>query len=103
MQCASGAGGNGLIDRMPVGADDQHLARLDVAHVGRADQIHRAGLRADDVRVAEPAERERPEAVRIADGDQPVLASASTSENAPCTCDTDSTIASSTLRAFDRA
>ena len=48
MQCASGAGGNGLIDFMPVGRDDQHLARLDVALVGRADQIHRAGLRADD-------------------------------------------------------
>ena len=71
----------------PVGADDQHLARLDVAHVGGADQIERAGLRADDAGVAEPAERERPEPVRIAHGDQPVLASACTSENAPCTCD----------------
>ena len=83
MQCASGAGGNGLIDRTPSAADDQHLARLDVAHVGRADQIHRAGLRADDVRVAEPAERERPEPVRIADGDQPILASASRARTRP--------------------
>ena len=54
-------------------ADDQHLARLDVADVGRADQIERAGLGADDAGVAELAERERPEAVRIARGDQPIL------------------------------
>ena len=54
-------------------ADDHHLAGLDVAHVGRADQIERAGLGADDVGVAEPAERERPEAVRVARRDQAVL------------------------------
>ena len=57
---------------MPAGADDQHLARLDVAHVGRANQIHRARFRADDERVAEPAERERPEPVRIANRNQPI-------------------------------
>ena len=85
------AGGNGLIERSPCGADDEHFARLDVAHVGGADQIHRAGLGADDPGVAEPAERERPEPVRIAHGDQPIAASASTSENAPRTCVTDST------------
>ena len=73
MQCASGAGGNGLIDLSAVGRDDQDLAGHDVALVGRADQIHRAGLGADDVRVAEAAERQRPEAVRIANRNQPVL------------------------------
>ena len=72
MHCASGAGGNGLIDLMPVRRHDQHFAGLDVALVGRADQIHRAGFRADHHRVAEAAQRERPEAVRIADGDQAV-------------------------------
>ena len=46
---------------------------LDFALVGGADQIQRAGFRTDDPGVAEPAERERPEAVRIAGGDQPVL------------------------------
>src|SRR5262249_7001627 len=56
----------------PAGADDEDLAGLDVADVGRADQIHRARLRADDGRVAQAAERERPEPVRIADGDQAI-------------------------------
>ena len=83
MQCASGAGGNGLIERSPPSLMIEHLARLDVAHVGGADQVERAGLGADDPGVAEPAERERTEAVRIAHGDQPVLASAARSENAP--------------------
>ena len=39
----------------------------------RADQVEGARLGADDPGVAEAAERERPEAVRIARGDQPVL------------------------------
>ena len=50
-------------------ADDQHLARLDVAHVGGADEVERAGLRADDHGVAEPPEHERPEPVRVARGE----------------------------------
>ena len=82
--------------------DDDHLAGLDVAHVGRVDQIERAGLRAHDPRVAEPAERERPESVRIARGDQMILRH-DANENAPDSCAIDSTIASSKLPACDRA
>ena len=67
------SGGNGLMERRPL-ADDEDLARLDVAHVRGADQIERAGFRADNPGVAEPAEREGAEAVRIARRDQPVLA-----------------------------
>ena len=73
MHCADGAGGNGLNDLTPDGADDHDLAGLDVAHVGRADQIERAGLGAHDDGVAETAERQRPEPVRIAHGDEPIL------------------------------
>ena len=87
----------------PVGGNDQDLARQDVALVGRANQVHRAGLGADHVGFAKPAERQRPEAVRIADRDQTCPCVSITSEKAPCTCATDSTMASSTLRAFDRA
>ena len=46
---------------------------LDVADVGGADQIERAGLGADDVGAVQLPERERTEAVRIARGDQPIL------------------------------
>ena len=92
------------LDRpQPAVADDQHLARLDVAHVGRADQIERAGLGADDPGVAELAERERPEAVRIARGDQPVLRQQRERERAAAPATIDSTSASSTDGAFERA
>ena len=53
--------------------DDEHLARLDVANPLGVDEIERARLGADDVGVAEPAERQRPEAVRIAHGNQAIL------------------------------
>ena len=56
-----------------VRADDQHLARLDVAHVGEADQVEAAGFRGDGPRIAEPPERERPEAMRVAHRDQAVF------------------------------
>jgi hypothetical protein len=56
-----------------VGPDDQHLAGLDVADVGGAHQVHRAGLGTHDPAVAEPAQRQRPEPVRVADGDQSFL------------------------------
>jgi hypothetical protein len=98
----SGAGGNGLQRPQAAGADDEHLARLDVAHVGGADQVERAGLRADDPGVAEAAERQRAEAVRVAGGDEPVFVSI-TSENAPLSCAIDSTSASSTVAPCDRA
>ncbi len=56
-----------------VRTDDQHLARLDVALPARVDEVQRARLRTDDVRLAEPAERERPEPMRIPNGNQPVF------------------------------
>ena len=65
--------GERLERSQPVRAHDHDLAGLDVAHVGRADQIERAGFGADHPRVAEPADRQRPESVRIADADQPIL------------------------------
>src|SRR5205807_8257342 len=54
------------------GADDEDFARLDVANVSGANQIHRAGFGTDDRRIAEPPERERTEAMRVADGDQTI-------------------------------
>ena len=66
MHCDWRAGANGLTDFKPRTAEDHHFARLDVAHVGRADQIERARLRADHPRVAQPADRKRTETVRIA-------------------------------------
>ena len=101
-QCDSGAAGNGLIDRNPCRADDQHLARLDVAHVGGADQVERAGFGRHRPRIAEAAERQRTEAVRIAHGDQ-VSFVIIANENAPVSCVTDSTIASSIDPACERA
>src|SRR5262245_52154442 len=53
--------------------NDQHLARFDIANPLRVDQVQRARLRADNVRVTKAAECERPEAVRIAYGDEPIL------------------------------
>ena len=64
---------NGLIERRPLRARDHDLARLDIANIGRADEIHRAGFGADDPGVAQPAERQRPEPMRIAHPDQPIL------------------------------
>ena len=67
-------GGRERSDRSKTaGADDDHLAGFDVADVGRPDEIERAGLRADDPRVAELPERQRPEAVRVARRDQAIL------------------------------
>jgi hypothetical protein len=48
MHCASGAGGNGLIDRTPLAEMTSTSPGLNVALVSRADEIHRARLRADD-------------------------------------------------------
>ena len=73
MQCASFPGGNGLIDLTPSAEDDQDFARRHIALVGRADQIHRTRLRAHHPGIVEAAKGERTEAVRIADGNQPVL------------------------------
>ena len=54
-------------------ADDDDLTRFDVAKVGRANQVHGARLGADHPRVAKPADRQRPEPMRIARADQPIL------------------------------
>ncbi len=62
-----------VVRLLAVGSDDEHLARLDVADPLGVDQIERAGLRTDDVRVAEPAERQRPEPMRIAHGNQVIF------------------------------
>ena len=51
--------------------DDDELAGTDIALVDRADQVERARLRGDDpvVPPLEPAERERPDPVRVAEAD----------------------------------
>ncbi len=54
-------------------AEDAELARRHLALVHRADEVEGAALGGDDVRVVEAAEAERPEAVRIARRDHPVL------------------------------
>ena len=56
----------------PPAPDHHHLARLDVALVGRADQVERAGLAREHPAAVEPAERERAEAARVARRDQRV-------------------------------
>ena len=92
------------LDRpQPAVADDEQLARLDVADVGGANQVERAGLGTDDPGVAEPAERQRAEAVwdRAAAISRFFVSSAS--EYAPRTWAIDSMSASSTDGAFDRA
>ena len=54
----------------PVGVDDDDLAVLDVADELRADDVERAGLRAEDRAAVELAEHERADAERIARADQ---------------------------------
>ena len=57
----------------PAAPDHDHLARLEVALVLGADQVEGAGLARDDPGAVEAPERERPEAERIARGDQRVV------------------------------
>ena len=57
----------------PVMRDHHHLARLDVTNVGGANQIQGARLGTDDRRVAQPADDEWPESVRVARRDQLVV------------------------------
>jgi hypothetical protein len=52
------------------GGDDDHLARLDLAHEFRADDVERAGLRTQHPAVADPAQHQRAHAQRIAHADQ---------------------------------
>ena len=58
-------------DAVAVERDD--LARIDVAHELCAHDVQRAGLRADDPAVVEPADRQRTQAVFVAAGVEPVL------------------------------
>ncbi len=51
------------------GVEDDELARLDLAHGGRADQVEGAGLRGDHRRAVEVAEDERAHPVGVAEGD----------------------------------
>ena len=50
-----------------------HLAGVHLAHQLGADDVEGAALRGDDEAVAEPAQRERPDPVRVAEGDDRVL------------------------------
>ena len=54
----------------PVAVDDHHLAVLDVADEFRADDVERAGLRAEDRAAVELAKHQRADAERIARADQ---------------------------------
>src|SRR6266571_331882 len=56
----------------PRRADHHHLARLDVADERGVDQVEGARLRAEDVRLPETSQRQRPEAARVAHADDPV-------------------------------
>ena len=46
--------------------DAHDLPRFDVADVGRADDVERAGLRGDAEPVGKPSDRQRPQPVRVA-------------------------------------
>ena len=50
--------------------EDENLAVLHVAHVLRADDVERAGLRGEDRTAVELAEHQRPDAERVAGADQ---------------------------------
>ena len=71
---AAAAAPNGRTLRRPVLVDDDHLARLDVAHELGPEQLERAGLRRRRPRssLALPSDQ-RPEPHRIAHRDQRVL------------------------------
>ena len=56
----------------PGRADHHHLARLDVADERGVDQVEGARLRAEDLRLSEAAQRQRPEAPRVAHADDPI-------------------------------
>ena len=57
----------------PVVVDEDQLARVDVAQETRADDVERDRLAGEDRRFAKLAHDERPDAERIAAGDQPVF------------------------------
>ena len=66
-------GGDDLARLEPVGGQRDELAGLHLAHQLGADDVEGAALRGDAEAVAELAERERPDAVRVAEGDHGAL------------------------------
>ena len=57
-------------ERRPSLVNHDHLARLDVAHEGRANRVEGAGLGGDDIRAIQLSERQRTQAIGIAEGDR---------------------------------
>src|SRR5215469_5053936 len=55
------------------GADGDHLAGLDIAHEGGADDVERAAFRRQNVSVAELTQHQRADAERVTHADQSVL------------------------------
>ena len=64
---------NGPQRAQPAAPDHHHLAGLEIALELGADQVERAGLARDDPGAAEPRQRERAEAERIARRDERVV------------------------------
>ena len=70
MQGRGGIGGNGLCECAPSSSKIEDLAVFDVAHILRADDVERAGLRREDRTAVELAEHQRPDAERVARADE---------------------------------
>ena len=66
-------GGNDLPRLQPALGQRHQLARSDLAHQLAADDVERAALGGDAEAVAELAQRERPDPVRVAEGDHRAL------------------------------
>ena len=59
-----------VVRAQPGRVDGHHLARLDVAHVMRADDVERRALAGENPSARDAAQRERPEAVWVAHPDE---------------------------------
>jgi hypothetical protein len=68
-----GVGSAKRCERSPSSIDDDHLAGLDLAHVGGTDDVEGGRLRGDDPAAFEPADDEGADAVGIASGIQRVF------------------------------
>ena len=73
MQSACRPSGSACVACRPSSSIDDELARPHVALEAGADEVERAGLGGEHPVVAEPAERERPDAVRVAEADERAL------------------------------
>ena len=56
-----------------LGVQNDDFPRLDIALILRADDVQRAGLRAEDPGITEPAQHQGPHAQRVADADHRVF------------------------------